>query len=121
MLIAVFSFWTITPLSVLYASYRLWQPGFSKELRVLFAKRQISTLAVVLITNLYVNLGTVREYKYENIHKQVGTKASGFILVLKILFYFQGILNALIRFSEPFFYRIIWRKIKSNFKKLLCS
>lgn len=80
----------------------------------LVLKRHVLTSVVYLVTNLFffLNLAVLAFYKAGNLDAREALE-SWWVYMLKILFASQGFFIPLLRLSEPFFYQIVARKLRS--------
>ena len=117
MLVLVFQI-LIGIFSIIFALIKLCKPGISQELRHIVVKRHIVTVKIFILSNMYLTLGMIfvsydGSSKWE--HFENNTYNFYFIEFLRVIFFSQGILNALVRLSEPFFYKIIMRRVRAYF------
>ena len=104
----VMAVWTCSIFSVIYGIMKLCKPNVSQSVRHLIIARHITTIIVFLLTQLYLQVGSLVIFT----GKPENYLDGPFAVTLKILYGFQGFVLPLTRIYEPFFYSILVRKIR---------
>jgi len=103
--------------SIYNANKKLSLPGMSPGARSLVLKRFVSSIIIFLCSNLYIfafscfiTFGIPVKQKNHNWWE----------IILKIMFYLQGVLGPLARLNEPAFRVVIVESIKMDLKFIFC-
>ena len=112
-------FFVTAPLSMIYACVKLNQPGISGEARTLVLKRHIYTILFFALANSYLFLGITVPILCEINDVYYVQENSWFLYILKLIYQSQGLFLPFLRVSEPYFYQIAIRKLKTTFMPCL--
>ena len=119
----ILALWILLFGSIIYGLVKLCQPGISREVRNMIMTRHVVTILFFTISNLYLQVSTF--YWVINSAKTSYTDRGGNVdnswtRALKIIFVIQGLVLPLSRLSEPFFFRVVYRRTK-NISCCCCS
>lgn len=93
------------------------KPGISGSARKLILRRHTTSIVLFFVCNLYIFTFTV--YVCYKLPLDV-TTTPWWQIVLKVLYFSQGIMGPLIRGNEVAFRSIVWKTIKQDLKWLVC-
>lgn len=105
--------------SIVFAYIRLSKPGISLSARNLTLKRHALSIFVYILTNLNIMITVAYTCFDWSLPNPDPAESEWWTILLKCLYYLEGVLSPLVRLNEPVFRVLIAKTMKSDFNSLI--
>ena len=103
--------WTLSIFSIAYGALKLYSSGISKEALRVIMSRHVASILFFLVVELYIQISCFYVFNLDTV--QTIDIDNGWVDTIKILWLSQGLILPLTRLTEPFFFKIVIKRIKS--------